>query len=360
MLQIVRSLNSLISRIRTGRRQQPKQAQNRLGERPSREDVVNGFRLILGRDIDDEGVIDAHMRISSVAELRRLLLKSVEFREKYKLMHPDACEHPSLTMGRDTLVFIHLRKTGGISLRNVLEAQFPEDRRCPVREDQLHILSAAELGHYDFFSGHFDQTSLRMIPRNEIKTVTLFREPRARLVSLYRFLRSHPIRDEFADDLLIRLANELSAEEFFERTEVRSSSAVFNNYVIALGGSYSSFIRDRPLLSEGDYLRLLEGAKRQVGELTALGITERFSQSVHTVFKSLELRMPRSIEELNVSDNLSEDDSRLRRVDPVTVTPRLTAALEDLIVFDTELYRFAVDEFERRITVANAASIAGS
>lgn len=346
MRKILYSLSSLV--IRRNGLKKKSQAPHRLSEKPLREDVVHGFRLILGRELDDQSVIDAHMRASNVAEFRRLLLNSEEFREKYRVMHPDARDHPSLTMGRDTLVFIHLRKTGGISLRNMLDAQFLADRRCLVREDQLHLMSLAELGQYDFFSGHFDQSSLRMIPRNEIKTVTLFREPRARLISLYRFFRSHPVRDEFADDPLISFANELDAEEFFEQPEVRSSSAVYNNYLIAFGGSYSWFARNHTSLSKEDLLRTLERAKRQIAALTTLGITEQFNQSVNFIFRSLNMHMPQKIEELNVSDRLPERDRRMRRVDPVTVTPRLAAALKELTVYDDEIYQFAVYEFERR------------
>ncbi len=313
---------------------------------------MNGFRLILGRELDDQNVIDAYLRVSNVAELRKALLTSVEFHEKYQAMRPDTCEHPNLSIARDTLVFIHLRKTGGISLRSMLEQQFPADRRCPIREDLLHRLSVAELARYDFFAGHFDRTALRLIPRSSIKTIALFREPRARLISYYRFLKSHPMRDEFADDLFVRFANELSAEEFFERPEVRTSSAVFNNYLISFGGSYSWFAQNQSSLTKEDFFRALQEAKRQIHSLTALGITERFEQSVELICKSLNLPQPRSIEQRNVTDKLPEAEARLRRVDAVAPTPRLLAALDELTVYDDELYQFAVQEFENRYAEA--------
>lgn len=169
-------------------------------------------------------------------------------------------------------------------------------------------------------------------------------------------LKSHPIRDEFADDSLIRFANELSAEEFFELSEVRSSFAVYGNYLIALGGSHSWFAHNQTVLSKEDLIRALEGAKRQIRALTTLGITERFKEPAAFIFKSLSLPLPRSIEGLNVSDKFPEGDARFRRVDPATMTPRLVAALEDLTVFDDELYRFAVHEFERRCAALDATN----
>src|ERR1700723_3100463 len=102
---------------------------------PSRDAVINGFRFILGREPGNENAIDEHARIPSFAAFRQALLGSEEFRGNFKVMFPEAYGHPSLTMGRETLAFIHLQKTGGTSLRTMLERQFPADRRCPIRGD---------------------------------------------------------------------------------------------------------------------------------------------------------------------------------------------------------------------------------
>jgi hypothetical protein len=342
-------LANLVAGIRGSRTEAAEQVKRKLLARPSREDVLNGFRLILGREPEDERTISAHMLISSVAELRQVLLASEEFQGKYKVMHPATEAHPSLSMGRRTIVFIHLQKTGGTSLRVMLERQFPADRRCPVLEDKLHLLSIADLGQYDFFAGHFDQSSLRFIPRDNIKTIALFREPRARLISFYRFLRSHPVSDKFTDHYLIRLASESSAEEFFERPELRHYSAVNNHYLIALGSSFSWFDQNRASLPQEKLSQLLRDAKLQIRSLTAIGITEQFEQSVAMIYKSLDFTPVPAIEAAHVADKFSEMDSRFRRVDAVIMTPRLASAIGDLIAYDDELYAFAKSEFERRL-----------
>lgn len=325
-----------------------RKVQNRLLEPPSREDVVQAYRLILGREPEDQKAIDSHLNVPTVAELRRVLLNSNEFQGKYKVMHPLTRDHPDLSVRRDTLVFIHLEKTGGTSLRTMLEGQFPMDRICPVRDNNLHLLSAAELGRYDFFAGHFDRSSLRFIPRDNIKTVALFRDPRSRLISFYRFLRSHPVGDEFAGDALIRLASNLTAEEFFERPEARCYPVVNNHYLAALGTSFSGFSQHRASQSEQDISSALAEAKRQICALTALGITERFKQSVEVIFRTLNQGSPPPIETVHVTNNLPDLDARFHRVDQVPITPRLNAALHDLTLYDDELYQFAIAEFDRR------------
>jgi hypothetical protein len=350
MRKMLRPFSAVLTKLRRGGRPVVDQTPLPAIDWPSREAVINGFRFLLGREPGNESAIDEHARIPSFAGFRKALLGSEEFRGNYKVMFPETYGHPSLTMGRETLAFIHLQKTGGTSLRTMLERQFPVDRRCPIRGDKLYQLSVAELGQYDFFSGHFDRCSLRFIPRNDIKTIALFREPRARLISFYRFLRSHPVRDEFANDRLMRLANELSAEEFFETAHTRAHVGVYNHYLIALGGSYAWFEYTRTALREQDFSEAMEEAKRQIRALTAIGITERFSQSVEVIWHALNFGAPPSTAAADVTDKLSEVDNRFQKVDPVAMTPRLAAALSELTKYDDELYRFAVLEFERRYT----------
>jgi hypothetical protein len=316
--------------------------------RPSREDVIQAFRLILGREIRDEPTIEAHMRAASVAELREALMRSEEFAGKYRTMHPDVENHPNMSRGRRAIVFIHLQKTGGTSLRELIGRQFSPERRCPILEDKLHVLSLAELGRYDFFAGHFDISSIGFIPRDTIETVAMFREPRARLVSFYRFLRSHPVVDEFARDQLIPLAHALSAEQFFERPELRAFSAINNHYLFAFGRSFSWFDQNRESLSSKVLASALLDAKLQLNALTALGITEQFRESSKLICRALDMQLPESIEKLHVTDNFAAFDARFRRVEPVEMTRRLTDAMRDLVEYDNILYAYAVNEFRRR------------
>ncbi len=354
------SLTALMTKTRAAESDKAAEIPRTLLGPPARDDVLNGFRLILGRELTDESTISAQLGHRTIAELRLSLLNSEEFRGKFKILNPVCSDHPDLSRGRGTLAFIHLQKTGGMSLRALLQAQYQPDRVCPVIDNNLHLLSLAELGRYDLFVGHFDRTSVSLIPRDNIRTVTLLREPRARLISFYRFHRSHPITDEFANNFFVRLAHEFAAEQFFERDEVRAAAEVYNHYLIALGRSFAWYAHNRTALSKSVLEQALADAKQHVSALTALGITERFEQSIEYISKSLNLSSPRSIESVNVTDNSPALDRRFRRVDPVEMTPRLSAALEDLVAFDEEIYRYAVNDFEHRRSELAARSASTS
>jgi hypothetical protein len=65
--------------------------------------------------------------------------------------------------------------------------------------------------------------------------------------------------------------------------------------------------------------------------------------------------VPESIEKLNVTDHKANYDPRYRKVESVAISPRLQEVLAELVEFDNELYRFAVEDFERRCALHGIA-----
>jgi hypothetical protein len=232
------------------------------------------------------------------------------------------------------VAFVHLPKTGGTTLCEFLGKHFESDRVCSYPNIPLYALSVAELAHYDYFAGHFEFDSIRFIPRQNIRTIALFREPRSRLISLYRFLKSHPPHSEHASNRLIQLANQLTAEEFFESPEVRADPGVYNNYLLVFGRSLTWFADRRNSLCKQELEAALQDAERRIRALTALGITERFNQSVSHICKMLDLEAPAALKASNVTDKKRYASSLFRRVEPVQRTPRLAAALNELTLYD--------------------------
>ena len=314
---------------------------------PTREDIRQCYRLILGREPENDKAVDEQLQYPSVAAFRIAALKSLEFRGKYNAMCAEKPD-PYWSSSRRSLVFVHMEKTGGTTLRKLLEAQFDVDRICPGPNNPLYSFSVADLGHYDFFSGHFDLDSLRYIPRENISTISLFREPVSRLISWYRFHKAHPPSGEHAANRLVMLANQLSAEEFFELAEVRTSPLAYNRYLLAFARSFSWFDQRRETLTKQDLDSALSDAKTAIRGLTAVGITERFDQSMRYICRQLGFPHPAAVSSLNVTDEMSKVLPGFLPVEPVQITPRLASALYELTCYDQEVYQFAISEFERR------------
>jgi hypothetical protein len=315
---------------------------------PSPDDVINGLRLVHGRMPLDQAEIRGHLGHRSVLDLRLALLRSPEFTAAYARIRDVGEIHPDVNRGRDTFVFIHLLKTGGTSLRTYLESQFPPDRVCPIHWNSLHQIPAAALAHFDYFSGHYDYSSVRLIPRDKVRIISLFREPRARLISWYRALRSHPASGEYATDRFISMANEMSAEEFFESELVRSIPETFNYYLMTFGFAPSWLGRGLPVLSPDEIRAGMDVAMSHIRSLTALGLTERYAQSVTLICHALGLPCPGDLRAMNVTDELHSTKPGNKAVDRIEQTARLNAALSGLCQYDDELYEFAVREFDSR------------
>ncbi len=281
--------------------------------------------------------------------------------------------HPYASWGRDALAFIHLPKTGGTTLHALLRDYFPEHRICPERYHGLYSHTPSQLAEYDFFSGHFDYFSTRFIPRKRVLRICMFREPRQRLLSWYRFVRAHPL-DASADNIAIKLANQLTTEEFFEDPRIGSLTYANNAYLFFLGSALvdpttvsalnwrpsspppaalsdsgtEALLGDTPA-NEGIIAKVLARAIQRLIDLDAIGLTERFEESVEIIFSLLGFPVPTSIIPAMVTDELPNADARFRPVPRFEMTLRLARALERLTRYDRIIYNVAKKEFDRRL-----------
>lgn len=87
------------------------------------------------------------------------------------------------------LFFLHIPKTAGQSVHHFLTYFFSKEDISPTRvNNQLATMSAQELNKYRLFSGHLDWSLLDGIEGRRF-TFTVLREPVARIVSFYLYLR---------------------------------------------------------------------------------------------------------------------------------------------------------------------------
>lgn len=93
--------------------------------------------------------------------------------------------------------FMHIPKTGGISLTSFLQRSFAPCLICPQPLDgRAWDYSAEEVARYRLFAGHFDADFIDLIDPNGFK-LTILRNPLSRVTSTYDFWRS--ISLEWAD-----------------------------------------------------------------------------------------------------------------------------------------------------------------
>ena len=328
----------------------------------SRDEIVYGYRFILGRDPESETAISVHLGLDDVATLRRNLMASMEFRERHPLDAGLRYEAEA-DLERPAVVFLHVPKCAGTSLHMALTAHL-EATACPERHNGLADWPAGALARYRFFSGHFDFPSLGLIPGRNVSIVTMLRRPADRLISLYRFLRAHrpeAVALEAGQDMgLIALARSEDPAAFFSHEMLQLHPAINNAAVRQLSGAlpqkrwdavhpgsvYGAALADRaPELA-------LATAQANLMNMAAFGLVEHMSASVAHIFAALGLAAPGDIGHFQQTDRMAQEHPALEPVAPVTPDPALADALAPHIALDDRLYATAAAVFSARQAAA--------
>lgn len=160
----------------------------------------------------------------------------------------------------------------------------------------------------------------------------------------------------------IRLAHELTPEQYFEHEYIVGSQYHNNASLFFFGSSLDDretleVLKANPVAAKAadanDTVgKVLKHAIECVTGLDALGLSEKFDDSVGVIFVALGLPLPKHIVSARVTDELTNTDPRFLRVPPVEMTTRLSSALHRLTRYDQVIYDIAKQEFERRAAIA--------
>lgn len=87
----------------------------------------------------------------------------------------------------ERLIYIHIPKTAGTSLRNAIESRYHKDKIAPY--ENIIELSTTIADHYYFYRGHFGYKDISpYIPKSYF--ISVLRDPVERVLSLYSFWRN--------------------------------------------------------------------------------------------------------------------------------------------------------------------------
>jgi hypothetical protein len=236
-----------------------------------------------------------------------------------------------------TLIFVHMPKTAGISLREVLLRQMhgrPQFRILhPVADvERLAALPAEERSRLELVEGHMYYGMHELIGR-ECRYITMLRDPVERVLSWYSYVLEndwHHLYQRIAED---RLSLATCIREHV-------SVELDNHMVRTLAGQRHI---DCPFgqVAPG----MLEEAKANLQTFAAVGISERFDESLALFARTFGWRRARP-RRANITAR------RLRREHLDDETLALLARQNEL---DGELYRFAGELFHAQLARAVAA-----
>ncbi len=224
-------------------------------------------------------------------------------------------------MRTDLLIFLHIVKTGGSSLRFALESQFSCRKilRCygdAWNPDKMATLATRGKSQFQFFTSHQPFGTHRFFPQRATY-LTMLREPTKRFISqYYAFVFPRP-------DWRKSRGNTLG--EFIERIEVNRTD---NRQV--------RFLADAMTEEAITQVHLDRAKKNLIDHFSAVGILERFNESLALFQKTYNW-------EKIIPVQRNVNSTKPTRPE---LTPEQRALLRKHHQYDKVLYEFATELFE--------------
>lgn len=248
-------------------------------------------------------------------------------------------------------VFLHIPKSAGAALRMVLFEAFrrqglPADKICPIRTRRLGEIDINELSTYQVFSGHYYFDQVARIP-GPTTVVTLLREPRARLISLYNYQRATRwatiVRVEAEGGDSPRLAKSLALGDYLRRKDFVvqiNADNVLTRHLI--GARFMSQGGDLTI-SDDNALNL---ALANLETLAAVGFVHQVDRFLCRLRRLLALRLPATLPVLNDFDSLPDRSRQHERIAPAAIDADAEAEIERCIRIDRRIYDYALDQYQ--------------
>lgn len=224
----------------------------------------------------------------------------------------------------DQLVFVHILKTAGQSVMQILEANFPKHERLFSNSHDIVKLPPESLQRYRLFLGHNYYNIHELLGRKPVY-ITFLRDPVARTISHYFHWRRTDTHKFYEK------VNSQTLAEFV--TDPATRPAVFNYQTRWIA---SDDVLKPAKMNGRDLLGI---AKQRLEEFAFVGLVEDFNRSIEALVAQFDWKMPRHLEKRNVGKQGTK----------VADTPPETLALiREATQWDAELYQFARELFDRR------------
>ena len=233
--------------------------------------------------------------------------------------------------GRRCTVFLHIPKTGGVTLRGALRHKYPDrviTLHSPRDPARVADLPPADRWAARVLTGHLPYGVDRFMPQ-ECDYITMLREPVARVVSTYHHVLDHP-RHWFHDEAV---RSGMALEDFVGAVEGPADNLQTRLLSGRVEGEFVARTTD-PVKVTALGAKALDEAKANLNRFAVVGLTERFDESFILVRRALGWRLP-----MYATRNAARGP---RRSAP---DARATALIAERDQLDVELYGYAAKLF---------------
>lgn len=183
--------------------------------------------------------------------------------------------------------FLHLPKTGGVTVETLLKQEFDDNQICPWYYEEDYYRGSSSPSNYSLFLGHVPYYAKKIIPET-VYTFTIIREPVARTISAFE----HIARDSFHPQNKMMNQEAPTLKQFMEHP--RLGVALTNPQTRYLGNEF-------------DFAYVFEQVRSHNMPIAkALHVTNeaRRKQAVEDTFKNA-IKNLESMDRFGLTDNLS-------------------------------------------------------
>ena len=245
----------------------------------------------------------------------------------------------------DIFYFLHIPKTAGTTLINIIDGHFDDESICPDQLwPKLLVTLPKDFSKYRLIRGHFGYSIHRILPKKPVY-ITMLRNPIERSLSLYEFTcragdNDPNVKGTMWDktsklsDLIVHPEKKLNFENLQTKFLSKDLPLSFSNMQI----NEKHKAVNSMFLSSVDYSDL-EIAKQHLSEFPFFGLAERFEDSMFLLCYTFCWKPIEDIIKKNVTQNR-------RTIEDYPNTTK--EILEKLTELDANLYNFAQELFQNR------------
>lgn len=180
-----------------------------------------------------------------------------------------------------TVVFLHIPKTGGVTLNSILYKQVNDDlifEEVQWRWNEFFSLDEYTRSSYRYYTGHVRFGIHEHIP-GDVKYITMMREPIERMISTYYYIRSRPSHE--MHELSLRYSFKDFLKHYFEERE--NTEPQLRRVAGLPRGFPNSEITD---------FHLNQAIKNLQEHFLVAGLTERFDETIMLMKQALGWKPP--------------------------------------------------------------------
>lgn len=228
----------------------------------------------------------------------------------------------------DVLNFTHIPKTAGMTFRTVVEDYFHGSEVCPATLDNhLAVMDPETIRTYRLFRGHLGFNNIpELMADKQIVNVTVLREPIARVISHYEYIRRMPGDPQY--EAVIKM----TLEEFAQNL---CAGRVKKNIQAFHVAKLLQFDLERTPPPQ-----VLALAKESLDQFAFVGLVERFQDSLFLLSYIFGWKP--------ILNERKENVGKPKKLEELPA--HTLEVIKENSLLDIELYQYAKDIFEQRFT----------